>query len=51
MSREEAIEKCVKAIRRQKGYGEHNWQNYPSSHELAKDVLAILEELGLVELG
>jgi hypothetical protein len=50
MTRDAAVEKCVKAVLRQKHYAEQNWRDYPVINDLAKDVLAMLEELGPIKL-
>jgi hypothetical protein len=47
MTRGEAIEKCVKAMLRQKGQGDHNWQQHPVQLGQAESIIACLEALEL----
>jgi hypothetical protein len=47
MSRDEAIEACAKAMLRRREYGDQNWKQYPKEADLAADIVAALEALGI----
>jgi hypothetical protein len=50
VTKEQAVEKCARALVRRQGYNEEDWKNVPASIDFAKDVIACLEVLGLARL-
>ena len=50
MSKDEAIEKCARAIVKRHGYREENWRDQPTQNTLAADIVAALEALKLLVL-
>jgi hypothetical protein len=49
MTREQAEEKCAKALARRQGYRDEDWKNVPSAIDFGKDVVVCLVELGLLK--
>jgi hypothetical protein len=47
MTKQEAIEKCGKALMRRRGYNEDQWKDQPHSKEFAEELIESLEALGL----
>jgi hypothetical protein len=47
MTKDQAIEKCARAILKRRGLREENWLDQPTQNTLAADILAALEALGL----
>lgn len=50
MKRDETIERCTKALVRDQGYNESTWQQYPNIKDMARNVVVVLAELGLISL-
>jgi hypothetical protein len=50
MTKEQAVEKCARALTKRQGYQVNDWKNVPSAIDFANDVIACLEELGLLKL-
>jgi hypothetical protein len=50
MTKQEAIEKCARALVKRHGIREENWTIQPNQAALAADIVAALEALGLLEL-
>jgi hypothetical protein len=47
MSKDEAIEKCARAMAKRRGFREENWNIQPAQKDLAADIVAALDALGL----
>ena len=47
MTRDEAVEKCVKAMLKQRGLPDHSWRQYPVKLNQAQEIVACLEALEL----
>jgi hypothetical protein len=47
MTKDEAIENCVKAMLKRQGQAEHNWQQHPMQRDLAANIITCLEALGV----
>jgi hypothetical protein len=47
MTKDEAIETCTRAMLKRRGIREDNWKNQPNQKDLAADIVAALEALGL----
>jgi hypothetical protein len=50
MTKDEAVELCVKAMLRRKGYPEDKWQDYPTLRLQAENIVDALEALDLLVL-
>jgi hypothetical protein len=51
MTKDEAIEACGKAMIRRLGQSDANWRDHAIKVNLAEDIVAALEALGLLELS
>jgi hypothetical protein len=51
MTKDEAIEKCAKAMLRLRNIREENWNIQPKEKELAANLVAALEALELLKLN
>ena len=49
MTKDQAVEACVKAMLRRKGYNESHWLDCPHERDLAEDLVVSLEALGLLK--
>jgi hypothetical protein len=47
MTKDQAIEKCVRAMLKRRGLREENWLDQPTQNTLAADIVAALEALDL----
>jgi hypothetical protein len=47
VTKDQAIEKCARAMLKRRGLREENWLDQPTQNTLAADILAALEALGL----
>jgi hypothetical protein len=47
MTKDQAIEKCGKAMAKRQGRQENDWRQIPAISELAADLVTSLEALGL----
>jgi hypothetical protein len=50
MTKKEAIEKCGRALLREKGYNEEMFGQYPNLKEVAENLVICLVALGLLKL-
>jgi hypothetical protein len=47
MTKDEAVEKCVKAMLKQRGQSEFNWKDNPMQVDQANNIITCLEALEL----
>jgi hypothetical protein len=47
MTRDQALEACVRAMLRRKNYSEDMWQDSPDRKNIADNIITALEVLGL----
>jgi hypothetical protein len=47
MTKDQAIEKCARAMLKRRGLREENWLDQPTQNTLAADIVAALEALEL----
>jgi hypothetical protein len=47
MTRDEAIEKCAKALARRHNYPEQTWKDNPTQTGLVENIITCLEALGV----
>ena len=47
MTRDQALEACVRAMLRRKNYSEDMWQDSPDQKNIADNIITVLEVLGL----
>ena len=47
MNKDQAIEACAKAMMKRQGYREESWRDNPTATDLAANLVASLEALGL----
>jgi hypothetical protein len=47
MTKDKAVEVCVKAVLKQRGLPVSDWDNYPQQRGMVRDLLTCLEALGL----
>jgi hypothetical protein len=50
MTRTEAVERCARALLRERGYNESMLDQYPAVMEKAQEIVICLVELGLLRL-
>jgi len=50
MTRDQALEACVRAMLRRKNYSEDMWQDSPDQKNIADNIITALEVLGLWRL-
>ena len=51
MTKDEAVEKCVRAMLKRQGYNENHWRSSVRDVDLARKIVAALEALNLLKLS